>query len=163
MPETTYCARHTDTPTNLRCGRCDTPVCPECMVHGPVGVRCPDCGKAAKLPVYEVSAGYLARAVLVSALVGVLGGALAVLVVRPLLFGLLYLVALGGFGYVVGESVGASVRRKRGRALQVVAAGGVVVGLVVIASLPPSWGGGLSFLDLLGGGLGVYVATMRLR
>jgi hypothetical protein len=38
-----YCARHPKTETLLRCGRCDTPICPRCMVHAGVGIRCPDC------------------------------------------------------------------------------------------------------------------------
>ena len=133
------------------------------MVHAPVGVRCQDCGKSNKLPIYDVSPKYLTKAVLVSAFLGVLGGTLAVLIVRPLFFGLLYLVALGGFGYVVGEAVSASANRKRGRFLQVVAAVGVLVALLVIALLPKSLGGGLSLVDLLGGALGVYVAAIRLR
>ena len=33
MQDTNYCARHPDTETNLRCGRCDTLVCPQCLVH----------------------------------------------------------------------------------------------------------------------------------
>lgn len=38
-----YCARHPQTETGLRCGRCDTPICPRCMVHASIGIRCPDC------------------------------------------------------------------------------------------------------------------------
>lgn len=163
MPETKYCARHSGVSTNVRCGRCSTLVCPQCMVHAPVGVRCQDCGKSNKSPTYDVPPKDLTKAVLVSVFLGVLGGGLAVLLVRPLFFGLFYLVALGGFGYVVGEAISASANRKRGRFLQVVAAGGVLVALLVIALLPNSLGGGLSIFDLLGGALGIYVAAMRLR
>lgn len=42
-PVVTYCARHPQVETMLRCGRCDTPICPRCMVHSGVGIRCPDC------------------------------------------------------------------------------------------------------------------------
>ena len=42
-PVATYCARHPSVETMLRCGRCDTPICPRCMVHSGVGIRCPDC------------------------------------------------------------------------------------------------------------------------
>lgn len=38
-----YCARHPQTETLLKCGRCDTPMCPRCMIHADVGIRCPDC------------------------------------------------------------------------------------------------------------------------
>ncbi len=42
-PPKVFCARHPETETMLRCGRCNTPICPRCMVHGAVGIRCPDC------------------------------------------------------------------------------------------------------------------------
>ncbi|MBN9389452.1 MAG: hypothetical protein J0I20_15595 [Chloroflexi bacterium] len=42
-PVVTYCARHPNVETLLRCGRCNTPICPRCMVHSGVGIRCPDC------------------------------------------------------------------------------------------------------------------------
>lgn len=40
-----YCARHKREVTRVRCGRCDTPICPRCTVHGPAGVRCRDCAR----------------------------------------------------------------------------------------------------------------------
>lgn len=38
-----YCYRHPDRETLLRCGRCDRPICSECQVRHPVGIRCPEC------------------------------------------------------------------------------------------------------------------------
>ncbi|MCY4455281.1 MAG: rhomboid family intramembrane serine protease, partial [Chloroflexi bacterium] len=32
-----YCERHPRTETELSCGRCETPICPQCMVHAPGG------------------------------------------------------------------------------------------------------------------------------
>ena len=55
------CAAHPDIETNLRCGKCGTPVCPKCMVPGPVGVRCPQCARATKLPTFKVSGRYYLR------------------------------------------------------------------------------------------------------
>lgn len=43
--EELFCYRHKRTPTNLRCGRCDKPICTKCTVMGPAGPRCPECGK----------------------------------------------------------------------------------------------------------------------
>ena len=70
----TYCPKHSETPTNLRCSRCDKPVCPECMVQAPVGIRCQEHGQPAKLPTYDVSAGYIVRGVTAGVGIGVLGG-----------------------------------------------------------------------------------------
>ena len=38
------CYRHSDRETGVRCARCGRPICAECMVSTPVGVRCPECG-----------------------------------------------------------------------------------------------------------------------
>lgn len=40
-----YCARHKREVTRVRCGRCETPLCTRCAVHGPAGVRCRACAK----------------------------------------------------------------------------------------------------------------------
>ncbi len=40
-----FCAKHTKTITRLRCGRCETPICPRCTVHTPAGMRCRACAK----------------------------------------------------------------------------------------------------------------------
>jgi len=37
------CYRHADRETWVTCGRCGKPLCPDCMMHGPVGVRCREC------------------------------------------------------------------------------------------------------------------------
>ena len=41
QPPAMYCDMHRN-PTHVRCGRCDTPICPKCMVFGPLGQRCTD-------------------------------------------------------------------------------------------------------------------------
>lgn len=37
------CHRHPHTRTSLSCGRCTIPICPRCLVHTDVGIRCPKC------------------------------------------------------------------------------------------------------------------------
>ncbi|MFM9873258.1 MAG: zinc-ribbon domain-containing protein [Fimbriimonadaceae bacterium] len=49
IEETLYCYRHPKETTNLSCGRCDKPVCTNCVVIGPAGPRCPDCAKSQKV------------------------------------------------------------------------------------------------------------------
>lgn len=44
-PGAYFCAKHKKEPTRVTCGRCETPVCTRCAVHGPVGVRCRACAK----------------------------------------------------------------------------------------------------------------------
>jgi membrane associated rhomboid family serine protease len=41
--EQTYCYAHRDTPTRLRCSRCDRPICGRCAIPASVGQHCPEC------------------------------------------------------------------------------------------------------------------------
>ena len=39
------CYRHPDRETNVACSRCARPICPDCMISTPVGMRCPECAR----------------------------------------------------------------------------------------------------------------------
>ncbi len=153
----TYCAEHKNTQTSLRCGRCDTPVCPRCMVHAPVGVRCPNCGKPPKLPTYQVSTQLILRGVGASLFIGIVGGFALIFLLSFGVF--LYLIAAAGFGYVLAEGTSYAAQRKRGAALAVVAVIGTVVGHAPSIALF----GIVSPFVLLGAILAAVVAFVRLR
>jgi membrane associated rhomboid family serine protease len=42
MDEALRCYRHPDRETRVSCSECGRGICPDCMVFGPVGIRCPD-------------------------------------------------------------------------------------------------------------------------
>ena len=151
-----YCAQHRDTPTNLRCGRCDTPVCPRCRIHGPVGLRCLDCGTPPRLPQYQVSTPLLLRAIGTSLGLGLAGG--LILLFLPF-YGIMYLIVTAGFGLIVAELTSYSARSKRGPKMATVAVAGTVVGHVLIVAL---WGS-VSLTLLLGAILAAVVAYVRLK
>ena len=165
MSETNYCAEHPDTPSNLRCGRCDKLICPRCMVQTPVGSKCRDCAQVRPLPMYDVAVSHLLRAIAVAVGIGLSGGLAFALIVRPLFGGgFIGIAALGGLGYLLAEGISRVSNRKRGRALQYVAAGGMVVALATV--IPTAGFGAGAYLDpfdLLGVGLGIYVAVIQLR
>jgi uncharacterized membrane protein len=138
-------------------------VCPQCLVHAAVGIRCQDCGQATRLPTYNVSASYVLRAILAGLAVGLVGGLVLGLIVRPLLFGFLYLAAMAGYGYLMSEAIGLATGRKRGRRLQFVAGASVVVASAVSVVLSLAFIGGSPVFDLLGAALAIYVAVIRLR
>ena len=157
--DATFCSRHSDVPTNLRCGRCEDPICPQCLVHAPVGVRCPDCSQTQAIPTFDVTGPYLARAIAAGAAVAVAGGVLGG-VVLALLFGMPYLgpIIIVALGYLTAEAISLAVNRKRGRSLKYVAAGSVVVSVLTISALSF---GPMTFLDLAAGAFAVYVAVNR--
>src|SRR6478672_1827075 len=48
------CATDPSVETFLRCGRCEKPICPRCMIQTPVGARCRQCAQLRKLPMFEL-------------------------------------------------------------------------------------------------------------
>jgi len=162
------CATHPEGETNLRCGKCGKPICPQCLVQTPVGARCRDCAQLQKLPTFHVTTGYYLRAV--GAAVGMAFACGAAWWAVRTVMGIPYFNFLlaAGFGYAVGEVVGRSVNRKRGRTLAAIAGAGVALSFVI--SIFPPWGpwslwfSPLSLvISLLAVALGVWIAVTRVR
>ncbi len=159
--ETVRCARHPDVETALRCGKCGTPICPRCMVETLVGARCPKCARLRKLPTFRVTNRHL----LIAA-----GAGLGVAVVYGLIWGVisllinfffLNLLLAAGAGYTIGEAISRSVNRKRGPKLVIIA--GFAVAVSYLISIFISSNDTRLLLGLVALGLGIYVATTRLR
>jgi hypothetical protein len=121
---TLRCARHPNTETVLRCGRCDTPICGRCMIMSPVGARCPTCAQVKRFALM-LKPVELVRSIGYGLAVGALGT--VVLSFIPFL-GILGYAALGfGVGHVV--SIGAN--RKRVNVLAPIAVACLFVGFEV--------------------------------
>ena len=161
--EITYCAKHKKTPTNVRCGRCDTPVCPQCLVFAPVGVRCSDCGKPPKLPQHQIPLPILLRALAASLAAGLVGGVALYIVWMYLTGGLFYLIAAAGVGYLVSEATSFAAQRKRGPILGSASAFGAVAGHATIIVPIIFLVGGIPLIILLGTAIAAFVAFLRLR
>src|SRR4051794_30384093 len=46
------CASDPAVETYLRCGRCEKPICPRCLIQTPVGSRCRQCAQLRRLPMF---------------------------------------------------------------------------------------------------------------
>jgi hypothetical protein len=149
------CARHPKVETFVRCGRCDQPICPDCMVSAPVGVRCRDCSRQNLDQIMKGSPKQYA----LGALCG-FGSALLLGWMPHTLFWLGII-----FGYLVGEATLRGGGRKRGLGMQAVAGLAAALGFVL-------WGlgwGRFTFamvpdpFTLVGLGLGIFFAVMHVR
>lgn len=155
-PAAVRCAAHPRTETYLRCGRCETPICPQCMIMTPVGARCRGCARLRKLPQFEVRPLDFLRGAIAGIGAATLGTILLQFVPGLGLFG--FILTLG-LGYLAGEATTAAARRKRGTPLAVVAALAVPLGLIL--------GQVLVLLVLVGGaradlGAAIAIAAERL-
>jgi hypothetical protein len=139
-PEVTMCARHPEVETALRCGRCDTLICPRCLVFTPGGTRCPDCAMLRRPVMYELQPVHYARAA--GAAVGVsLALAVAGMLLLPLtraipFFGLMLALAAGaGAGSVMAAALTRATNGKRGLVMQLIAGVGLAAAWVAPLAL----------------------------
>jgi hypothetical protein len=122
------CARHPNVETVLRCGKCDTPICPRCLISTPVGARCPTCAQVKRF------AMLLKPVELVKAVgFGIGVGAVGTLIVS--FIGLLGLLGYMLMGFLVGEAVSIGANRKRVRELGPIAVACVFIGYDLGAAL----------------------------
>jgi hypothetical protein len=167
--EVTMCARHPDVETALRCGRCETPICPRCMVFTPGGIRCPDCAMLRRPVMYELQPTHYLRAT------GAAAGVAAVLSVAGLLllpltraipfFGFMLALAMGAAaGSAMAAALTWATRGKRGLAMQVIAGGGLLAAwigpLIALGALSAA---PRDLLGLFATLVAVVIASQRLR
>ena len=164
------CKRHPDFLTSVSCGRCGDRVCPRCLVHAPVGVRCPDCGRAAPNPVFDVSWLTLARAAAVGLPIAIVGG--GSLWLAPRLIALIFpftpeiwrialismAAILAALGYLIGEAVSRAVNRKRGTKLKILSCFCMFVAFTLGSFFT---GAGYNPIMLIGGLVGFYLAISK--
>jgi hypothetical protein len=129
----TYCERHPNVETYLRCGRCGTLICPRCLVQTPVGARCPDCANLRNLPTFDVSGIFIARGLAAAVVSGVVVGAFWGYISGGRGFGLGFLtIFVGiGIGWAISEAVSMATNRKRSSTLAFCAIQGVIIAFFV--------------------------------
>jgi hypothetical protein len=158
----TYCARHPSVVTYLRCSRCNTPICPRCLIQTPVGARCRECANVSRLPTFNVTPVYLARAFVAALVSGLAVGWFWELITPRFGFGIFLAVFIGlGVGWIISEAVSLATNRKLGLGLQLVAVMGVAIAFLFQQFLLP--GNDIDFGSLIAAGVGVFFAASRLK
>jgi hypothetical protein len=168
-PEPVSCAAHPNVLTTLRCGKCGKPICPKCMVHTPVGARCPQCAGLKTLPTFRVFGRYYLRAAGVAVGLAAVIGALWGFIETVLPSYYFSLIIAAGIGWVMGELISLAVNRKRGVGLAIIGGAGVVLSYGIAFLINFVRSGFIVFslfqiiFTLIAVGLGVYFAVSRLR
>ena len=136
--EAVYCSRHPDVETYLRCGKCDTPICPRCLVQTPVGARCRECANLSRIPTFNVTPEYFARGMMAALASGAATGAAWAFLFGGARLGFLFAILVGlAIGWAVSEAIGRATNYKRGLGLQVCAILGVTLAYLVQETLAP--------------------------
>jgi hypothetical protein len=151
-----YCPRDPQTETNLRCGRCEELICPNCLIQTDVGSRCADCAQVRTLPMFEADTRELGRAAAAGfgTAIGLsfLAGFIVVLFQIPF-FGI---IIVGAIGWAVGEVVYRASGQKQSRYLQWIAGLSVLSSFLVLTIFG-------DFTAILGLIIGTYYAIQRVK
>ncbi len=124
----TYCEKHPDRETGLRCNRCGRYMCASCAVKTPTGYRCRECVQE-QSKVYDTAKPQdYVIALVVAGVLGYIGGIFA----QFLGFWMIFLApAIGG---LIGEAVRRAVGKRRSKVLFRMAAAGVILGGLLTAA-----------------------------
>jgi len=123
------CTVHPNRSANLRCNRCERPMCTQCAVLTPTGYRCRECIRGQQKIFNSAETIDYVVAFLVAAL---LSGLASLLVFFFNFWALLAAAPLGG---LIAEAVRWAVRRHRSPALYLTAAIATAVGVLPVFGL----------------------------
>ena len=126
----TRCAEHPDVETGLRCGRCETPICPQCLIMTPVGARCETCADVRPSPIFTAGRQEYKSAILTGVGVALASGLVAGLL--QVMIGFFGLMVMAAVGYIIGGAVSNAANRRSTTGLKVVAAACVLLSFGVM-------------------------------
>ncbi|MDA1128449.1 MAG: hypothetical protein O2913_07105 [Chloroflexi bacterium] len=161
-----YCHWHPNVETGLSCSHCGRSMCTRCMVQAAVGIRCPECGTAAKMPTFDVQPTFYAKAVGVGIGIAIGGGVLwgtfnwVIFSLHIAGSGILLSLPSLAVGYAAGELISAAVNAKRSRGLAYIAAGSVLGAFIISRMFGASPG---DFFVLITLAIAVYLAVQRVK
>jgi hypothetical protein len=124
------CANHPSVETLVSCSNCGKPICPDCMVHAPVGVKCRDCARMPRSALVRLKPEKAVRAI--AATIGaalLIGVALAAL--NGTSFGFLGFLIAFGVGAAMAEIVTRTSGYYHGRESGAIAAAGSLLAYIV--------------------------------
>jgi hypothetical protein len=122
VDERLFCYRHPDRETWIRCGRCDRPICTQCAMQGPVGLRCKTCGRPAFDPLTSFTPVQLVLGIVVALGAGIVAGYLSGRI------GFFSVIVAWFAGGIIAELVGRVTGYKRGPVMLAIVLGGILVG-----------------------------------
>lgn len=157
------CPRDPGVETALRCSRCETPICPRCLVQTPVGARCRDCARISRSPVYSLSRAHLVRAAAAAIGGGLVMGFAWSIVLIPFAYtiGIFAVLVTGAaLGYGFSRMLEFATGRKRGPAVVAFGILGIAIAWVELLLIIDTR---VAISGLLAAALGVYFLYQNLR
>ncbi|MHB0981379.1 MAG: B-box zinc finger protein [Thermoleophilia bacterium] len=139
------CANHPGRETLVSCSSCGKPLCTDCMVYSPVGIKCRECARLPKSARLAFGPDRWARAAAAAVIGGGAVGFVYYLLLSAVGFFFLAFLVGAGIGYVITEIVLRSVRHLRGKETALMAVLGTIWAFVAPPVLTAVFRFGLSF------------------
>jgi B-box zinc finger len=160
VPPTLYCANHPQTPTTLRCNRCEKPICSKCAVLTPTGYRCKECVRSQQ-KTFDTTQWY---DYLTSFAVALILSYIGSYIVRIIPFLGFFVIFVGPIiGVIIAEAVRLVVRRRRSKLLFQLATVAAILGSLpslFLVLLPLFFHAGIySLLGILWQGVYTFLVT----
>jgi hypothetical protein len=130
------CVNHPGVETFISCSSCGDPICVDCAVHAPVGIKCKSCARLPRSARVRLKPGQAARAVAAALAVAVAGGLVLSLVSYASVGFVGFLLAYG-MGMLSAEAVKRAGGYYRGQASALIAAGGAMLAYLLPLVLVP--------------------------
>lgn len=161
LSEKIVCYKHPDRETQLRCSRCEKPICAECAVRTPTGYRCKECVRSQQ-KVFDTSKpiDYL----IVIGIAAVLG-AVASIAVDLIPFIGFFIIFIGPVvGIIIARILQWAIQKRRSKRLFQISVAAFVIGALipVVPTLLIAffYGGGIGYLlPLIWKGLFIFLAA----
>jgi hypothetical protein len=103
--EEQFCANHPGRSTMVSCSSCGKPLCPDCMIFAPVGIKCRECARTPRSARVTLKSGRLLQAVGAGLGAGTAVGFAYYFILGRIGFFFLFFFVAAGIGYLVGEAV----------------------------------------------------------
>ena len=155
---TLYCYVHPNRETNLRCNRCERPICAQCAIHTPTGYRCKECVREQQrifntAEWYDYLIGFGTAAALS------LGASILLVVISGFIGFFMWFVSFaiaGAAGAIIANITQSALRKRRSKQLFWLVAAGVVAGTIPVILFLLFTG---SLFSIIWQGLYLFVAT----
>lgn len=125
-PAPLWCANHPKRETYVRCSSCGKPICTDCMVYSPVGIKCKECARLPRSARLAFGPDRWTRSVAAAIVGGAVVGSLYYFLLSAVGFFFLAFLIGAGIGYVMGELVLRAGKYYRGVEPAAIAVAGTV-------------------------------------
>ncbi|MHB9150410.1 MAG: B-box zinc finger protein [Thermoleophilia bacterium] len=120
------CANHPKRETYVRCSSCGKPICTDCMVYSPVGIKCKECARLPRSARLVFGPDRWVRSIAAAVLGGAVVGSIYYFLLSAVGFFFLAFLIGAGVGYVMGELVLRAAKYHRGVEPAAIAVAGTV-------------------------------------